>query len=417
MRLQPQIVYPDVEPTPSEPLDGYESSFRVLPVICELLMQQLAAGKIAKPNIFSDLMPGDFVGRPYDDEALDREVYAFKNEWDRVLFGEGKVTFETPQLRDILASEIEYAKSSGYPLLDSSKSGVSADELFKAAQVLLRVYEGRGFRGVGRLGQAGGLTTADLQAASAAAASVSNQNLPSGPAPTNDSFAAVMQQMSPYMELAFKILAELMAGTISVVSQVANGASLASALATSSAGAAATLNSMAATGGQAFNVFGVDLLLPTAMDMQMFMVTVQVLMESILAIMKCAANWTAMRQQLRALIKASSQIRESFDEIARQITEATQETVVKTDLAMAQFRAVMGEMIARIQNGEHIIGFLNCNADGSMWVTFGVDSRFLRDTGTQETTPAAAPGAMTGTQKAVLLAAGAAILFKMAGAR
>jgi hypothetical protein len=399
MRLQPQIIYPDVEPSFHEPPDDYETNFKRLPVVCELLMQQMAGNKLTKPNPFAALMPGDFEGRPYDSEDIDREIYVFKSEWDRILFSESKVAFVTPQLKDILASEIDYIKQNNFPLLDSTRRAVDQEELFRAARAMLRIYQGRGFRGLGQT--PAGMTTDDLRAAADAAASTAPKNLPGGALPANDSFISVMQQLSPFFDVAFKVLAELLTAVISVASQVANGVALGAAIATS------TMTAL-----QAIETFGVSWA-----SMQVATMTVQALVQFVIQIMKCVAKWSMMKDQLRALVRAAGQIRDAFNEITTKIVEATKTSMDETDTAMANFRLVMSEMVARIQRGEHILGFLNCNADGSLWISFGVDPRYFRDTGTQTTAPAPIPGAMTPAQKGILAAAGAAILLVAAGGR
>lgn len=397
MRLQPQIIYPDVEPLFVEAPDNDERRFKALPVITELLMQQLASKKVSKPNPFSDLLPGDFEDRPYNDEDLDREIYKFKAEWDRILVREKVLSFVTPQLRDILAAEIEYAKENGYPLLDPVNKEVDQEALFRAARAMLRIYEGRGFRG---LGEEGGTTEADLQAAANAAASFGSQSIPAGPLPTNDSFVNVMQQLSPYMEFAVKVVAEILTAFVSVASQVAGGVSIGTAIATSMSAAFTAIESLSYT-------FATT---------QVFSMVVMAAVKICLKIMECVSKWGMMRAQLRALCEAASKVRDAFNEITEKIVEATRESREKTDLALAEFRAVMGEMIARVQRGERILGFVNCNPDGTIWLAFGVDPRYVRDTGTQKSKQPSIFGSMTVTQKGLLVAAGAAILLSM-GAR
>jgi len=402
MRLQPQIIYPDVEPIFAEAPDEFESNFRKLPVIGELLMQQMAAGKLSKPNPFSDLLPDIFIGRPYDDEALDIEIYTFKSEWDRILSAERKITFATPQLSDILATEISYVRDNNFPFLDPSKREVYQQELLVAARVMLRAYGERGFRGLrGLRGLGAEMTTADIAAATAAANSIGPQNLPTGSVAYNDPFMQVFQQLSPYIQLAFAAISEVITGTTSVAVAAATGI--------------AVIDTISASITTAINSAG-GLVAATAMG-QVFTMTLMAAIKVILAIMSCVSKWNMMKDQLRALIKASGQIRDAFHEVALKIVEATQAARDNTDAAMANFRLVMAEMIARILRGERILGLINCNADRTMWISLGVDPRSLRNTGTQDTAAAPPPGALTTGEKATLFAAGALLLAAAAGGR
>jgi hypothetical protein len=367
IRLQPQIVYPDVLPLIRGSSSASETAFSAIPGIVEMVVQRMGDGALPADNPFTEVLGSNiYASAACNSPDLDRDVYLFKQEYDAVLVAEKQLAFEIPQLVNILATEIQWVVKEGLPFLSEQGIASAVQEINTDSEIIAQTVPDTD-------ASISGLGVAQELMAPVTAWSEQQKSEFSATDPRRIVSSVGQRQAHPLLGDS-KIVQTMM-----MVSEAINLAvNIVSHITTFLAGAAWA----AFESGPAGALAAVAASMMIGVLAVQFMGPVGAIGAIAVAVLSFGLNyWMSMKKwhdYIKKLRKERDKIRKTMEQIVYEVRSRVAEERESVAAAMTRFRLVMAEMVERTKRGELLIGVLSCDCKGRMILNFSVDERFTR---------------------------------------